>query len=238
MTDTPHLNLPLLSPSQAQKHVTVNAGLSRLDGMVQLRLQSVTQNDPPGVAEDGICYGVPSNGVNAWAGQGGNIAIFVNGGWDFVPPRRGFRAVILDQGVLAMHDGEDWRAGAVTLTQNGAGMALRSVETDVTITAGASVETPVIFPERALAFGVTGLVTTAIGGATTWRLGVDGDDLRYGSGLGVSLNSWVSGPSTPLVYWSATPLLISSEGADFTEGVVRIVAHYAMLALPDTIASA
>ncbi|WP_227285309.1 DUF2793 domain-containing protein [Boseongicola sp. H5] len=235
MTDTPQLNLPLLSPSQAQKHVTVNEALSRLDGMVQLRLKSLSVNDPPAVAEEGDCYAVPSNGVNAWAGQGGQIAIYVNGGWDFVAPRQGFRAVILDEGGLAMHDGEDWRAGAVTLTQNGAGMALRSVEIDVALTAGPTVATPAVIPDRAIVFGVTGLVTAAIGGATTWRLGVAGDDLRYGSGLGVSQNSWVSGPTTPTVYWAPTELLISAEGADFTGGTVRLAVHYASLALPNAV---
>ncbi|MBF9049934.1 DUF2793 domain-containing protein [Roseobacter sp. HKCCD9010] len=233
MTNTPQLNLPLLSPSQAQKHVTVNEALSRLDGMVQLRLISVTQSTPPVLAEDGDCYGVPIGATDAWSGQVGEIAIYVNNGWDFISPQQGFRAVILDQGVLAMHDGDSWRDGAVTLTQNGAGMALRSVEIDVPIIAGPTVTTPVIFPERSIVFGVTGLVTQALGGATTWRLGVACDAQRYGSGLGVAQNSFVSGPSTPTVYWTPTELLISADGPDFTGGTVRLAAHYAMLSLPN-----
>ena len=41
--DTAKLGLPLLAPAQAQKHVTVNEALMRLDGMVDLVLQSTTR---------------------------------------------------------------------------------------------------------------------------------------------------------------------------------------------------
>ena len=46
MADTTNLTLPLLAASQAQKHVTVNEALSRLDGMVQLRLLSISTATP------------------------------------------------------------------------------------------------------------------------------------------------------------------------------------------------
>lgn len=233
MTDTVQLNLPLLSPSQAQKHVTVNEALTRLDGLVQLRLISISQTTPPGVFQDGDAYGVPAGGVNEWAGQDGQIALAVNGGWEFVTPRRGFRAVVLDSGGTAMHDGAAWRPGAATLSPNGTAMRLISDEVDVPVTADTVVTTPPLFPARSIVFGVTGLVISAIGGAPTWRLGVAGDDLRYGSGLGVAQNSWVSGPSTPMVYWAPTELVMTSEGADFTGGTVRLAAHYMMLDLPD-----
>ena len=59
MTETPTLKLPLLQPSQAQKHVTVNEALVLLDGVAQLSLASTTVIDPPAVVE-GACYGVPS----------------------------------------------------------------------------------------------------------------------------------------------------------------------------------
>ena len=47
MADTTNLTLPLLAASQAQKHVTVNEALTRLDGAVQLRLRSRVLTDPP-----------------------------------------------------------------------------------------------------------------------------------------------------------------------------------------------
>lgn len=234
MTETAQLNLPLLSPAQAQKHVTVNEALSRLDGMVQLRLISISQTTPPATALEGDCYGVPANAVNAWAGQAGKVAIAANGGWDFVTPRRGWRAMILDQGVVSLHDGSAWRGGGLTLSPGGAGMSIRSVEIDVPITAGSSVTSPVIFPDRSIAFGVTGLVIEEItGAATSWSLGVTGDLQRYGNGLGTAVNSFVAGPGAPLVYWTPTALELTADGGDFAGGAVRLVAHFAELSLPD-----
>ncbi len=234
MVDTPELTLPLLAPAQAQKHVTVNEALVRLDAMAQLRLQSVTTTTPP-AAVDGFAYAVPSGAVNAWAGQEGTVAIASGGGWVFVPARKGWRAVVLDVGSLAIFDGAAWRIGAQTLTPGGASVAMTSAEFDVSITAGAGVTTPVLFPARAIAYGITGRVISDISGATTWDIGVTGDLQRYGSGLGVSLNSWVSGPGTPQVYWSPTALEITAQGGNFTGGTIRLVAHYAQLSLPDPV---
>jgi hypothetical protein len=235
MSDTPELALPLLAPAQAQKHVTVNEALVRLDAMAQLRLQSVSETTPP-AALDGFAYGVPSGAVNAWAGQEGSIAIASGGGWIFVPTQRGWRAVVLDAGSLAIFDGATWRLGAQTLTAGGASVGLTSAEFDISLTAGPSVTTPIVFPARAVAYGITGRVISAITGAvTTWDIGVTGDLQRYGSGLGTALNSWVSGPGTPLVYWSPTALEITAQGGDFAGGTIRLVAHYAELALPDPV---
>lgn len=235
MTDTPELALPLLAPAQAQKHVTVNEALVRLDGLAQLRLQSVTTTTPP-AALDGFAYGVPSGAVNAWAGQEGAVAIASSGGWIFVPAQRGWRAVVLDKGSLAIFDGAAWRIGAQTLTPGGGSVALTSAEFDVTLTAGASVTTPILFPARAIAYGITGRVVSAItGAATTWDIGVTGDLQLYGSGLGTALNSWVSGPGTPLVYWAPTALEITAQGGNFAGGTIRLIAHYAELSLPDPV---
>lgn len=233
MTDTPRMSLPLLAPAQAQKHVTVNEALARLDALTHLTLVSADTATPPAAAPEGDLFAIPPGAVNAWAGQDGQLAIAVNGGWVFVPPRRGWRAMVLDQGLPATWDGSDWRMGATTLTPSGASMALKSVEIDVPLTAGASVTTPIVIPSRALLFGVTGRVIDAItGGATTWDLGVAGDAGRFGTGLGVSLNSWVNGPTAPIVYWDPTALLITAQGGDFAGGTLRPIAHYADLSLP------
>ncbi|RJL05646.1 DUF2793 domain-containing protein, partial [Paracoccus aestuarii] len=100
-SETTRLQMSLLQPAQAQKHVTVNEALMRLDGMVNLVLESVSTATPPGTVLDGQCWGVPAEAQGAWAGQGGRIAIGSNGGWIFVPPRAGMRAFIADRGVQA-----------------------------------------------------------------------------------------------------------------------------------------
>jgi hypothetical protein len=144
--------------------------------------------------------------------------------------------MVLDQGAPAIWDGAQWRVGAMTLTPSGASIAMHSVEIDVALSAGGSVTTPVLFPARAIAFGVTGRVTDAITGtATSWNLGVAGDPQRYGNTLGLVANTWVNGPSAPLVYWAPTPLEITAVGGDFAGGTIRLAAHFVELALPDAV---
>lgn len=233
MTDTARMSLPLLAPAQAQKHVTVNEALARIDALTHLTLASITLATPPAAAPEGTLYAVPPGAVNAWAGQAGRLAIAVGGGWVFVPPRRGWRALVLDTGLPAIWDGADWRTGALTLSPSGSALAVKSFEFDLNLGAGASATTPLVIPARAVLFGVTGRVRVAItGGATSWSLGVAGDTGRFGTGLGVALNSWVNGPAAPIVYWSPTALLLTAQGGNFAAGSVRLVVHYAELSLP------
>ena len=67
MTDTSQLKLPLLQPAQAQKHVTVNEALVRLDGLAQLVMQSRSLTIPPPTA----AAGTGSVGCTARRPEGG-----------------------------------------------------------------------------------------------------------------------------------------------------------------------
>lgn len=235
MSDTARLKLPLLQPSQAQKHVTVNEALTRLDGVVQLVLESRSVTTPPSVVVDGVCYGIPAGAVNAWAGQDGRIAIGANGGWEFVTPGRGWRAMIVDEGVQAIHDGTGWRAGQLSLSPANAGLVVRVVEFDHVIQPGPlSVTSPVI-PAGAVVIGVTGRVIQDITGtAGSWALGNPGASGRYGSGLGMGVGSWVRGVlGQPMAFYAPEALQIEAEGGDLTGGVVRLAVHFMELALPD-----
>ena len=76
MPDTSaRLSMPLIMPSQAQKHVTVNESLVRLDALSQISLASITVTDPPIAAPDGLCHGIPTGATGAWAGQDGQMAL-------------------------------------------------------------------------------------------------------------------------------------------------------------------
>ncbi len=62
MDDTAQLGLPLLQPSQAQKHVTVNEAFARLDALTELVLASRTLATPPTLAAESTVYAVPPAG--------------------------------------------------------------------------------------------------------------------------------------------------------------------------------
>lgn len=235
MTDTAQLSLPLLQPSQAQKHVTVNDALMRLDGLVQLTLLSVTQTLPPAAVVDGAAYGVPLGAVNAWSGQDGKVAIGANGGWVFAMPARGWRALVADQGASAIHDGTIWRLGQVTLSASNAGTALHVTETDHVLAAGPVSTTAAMIPSNAVVLGATARVITAITGSlTSWQLGNPGAVGRYGAGIGLALGSFARGVlGQPTTFYTPTAMQLDATGGDFLGGTVRIAVHYMTLSLPD-----
>lgn len=236
MTDTTNLTLPLLAASQAQKHVTVNEALTRLDGAVQLRLRSRVLTDPPATVLEGECFGVPLGAVNDWAGHDGEVAQYAGGGWVFFTPRRGWRAFVEDAGSCDLHDGSGWRRGGLSVTPGGAGLRAESMEADVVIGAGATLATGLIVPARAIVLGVTGRVTEAITGTLTdWRAGEAGSDARFGNGLGLHLGSWLAGPTDPAVAWADTEVILTANGGDFAGGRVVLAAHYLALSIPDAV---
>ncbi|MFN6951043.1 MAG: DUF2793 domain-containing protein [Albidovulum sp.] len=235
MSNTTQLGLPLLQPAQAQKHVTVNAALARLDGLVNLTLVSRSLSTPPAVVIDGAVYGVAAGAVNEWAGQDGRIAIGSNGGWDFAVPRRGWRAVILDEGTVAIHDGGDWRKGMLSLSQHNAGLSVHVAETDHTVTAGAVSTTGALIPANAVVIGVTARVVAALTGTlSSWALGNPGAPGRYGTGIGTAVASFAKGMlGQPTAFYTPTALQLDAEGGVFAGGVVRIAVHYMEISVPD-----
>lgn len=231
---TARLGLPLMQPAQAQKHVTLNESLARLDGLVNLVLASTTVATPPASVAEGVCYAVPGSAVNAWAGQGGKLAIGSNGGWVFVTPRRGMRAQDLGSGAMLVHDGQGWVEGALTMTPSGAGMSARVAEAEVALTAGASVTAGLVVPASAMIIGVTARVTQAITGtASAWSLGTAGAADRFGAGLGLGAGSWARGVlGSPMTYWNPAPLILTAQGGTFAGGRVRLALHWWELRLP------
>ena len=235
MTSSPRFGLPYLQPSQAQKHITVNEALARLDAVGQMTLQSRVIAAPPLTPVEGDTYGVPAGAVNEWQGEDGRIAVFSNGGWIFLDPLTGWRAWIVDEGILGVFDGLQWAAGAVSVSPSGSALSFRSIELDHVVQAGPTSDTPALIPANSLVYGVTGLVLSDIAGAaTSWRLGISGvSDNRYGSGIGLTSGSWLRGlTSSPVAYYTATALTLTGEGGDFTGGTVRLVVHLAELSLP------
>lgn len=231
---TQRFGLPLLQPAQAQKHVTVNDALMRLDGLVNLVLQSASLSAPPLSAVDGQCWGVPSGGSGPWTGQDGQIAIAANGGWVFAQPQRGQRAFLIDRGVAALWDGAGWASGAITLGALGGGLIAGVTEGETPTGAGTTVATGVRIPAHSMVIGVTARVVEQMTGTvTSWSLGVDGAPDRFGSGLGVQLNSWAQGlQSMPTAYYADTELLVTAAGGSFAGGRVRLSVQWLALRLP------
>jgi len=114
MTTTPNLGLPYIDAAQAQKNVTHNEAIRSLDALVQTAIVTRTAATPPAAPADGACYILPTAGTGAWAGAtAGTVAGWQDGIWVFYPPKIGWLAWIIDEGMTANWTGTAWQAFSV-----------------------------------------------------------------------------------------------------------------------------
>jgi Protein of unknown function (DUF2793) len=105
-----NLQLPFLAQGQAQKHVTVNESLLRLDALVQLAVASATVAAEPGSPADGQLYILPvgKTGTNWGAMANWALAYYRDGVWEQITPREGWLAYVKDADRLHYYTGAAW----------------------------------------------------------------------------------------------------------------------------------
>lgn len=108
MDTSPNLALPYLLANQAQKHVTVNEALRRLDALVQLSVLSASLAAPPASPADGDRYIVPAGATGTWAGTDLSIAAWQDGTWEIYPAAEGWRAWVADEARMAVFTSGSW----------------------------------------------------------------------------------------------------------------------------------
>jgi len=121
---SPRLGLPFLMAAQAQKHVTHNEALLRLDQVTQLVLQGLDATDPPVDPDEGQVWALGAAPTGAWAGQGGDLALWFDGGWLFVTPAPGWQAGFGTE--LRVFDGAAWVAPDLPALQNLPGVGVNA----------------------------------------------------------------------------------------------------------------
>lgn len=109
MQQSANLDLPYLMPSQAQKHITHNEALARLDALVQLSVLDRDLAAPPVSPASGERYIVAAGATGAWAGWDLSVAVFSEGAWMRLMPRDGWTAWIADEAALVVWDGSAWQ---------------------------------------------------------------------------------------------------------------------------------
>ena len=102
------LALPFLAPAQAQKHVTHNEALTRLDVLVQLAIAAFEATDPPALPAPGAVYALADNPNGAWAGQDGRLAAWIDNTWMFLDASEGWQASDLQTGQIRVYSGGIW----------------------------------------------------------------------------------------------------------------------------------
>ena len=235
MTNSANLALAYLEAAQSQKHVTVNEALSGLDVLVQLSVLDRDLTAPPGSPVEGDRYLVATGATGAWAGQAGKIAAWQAGAWMFRTPRNGWKAWVADEATFVFYDAGAWthtlkaRESDVAKAPLGARTSFRILEESHTLALAATSDTVIQIPDRAIVFGVTVRVQTAITGATSYNCGIAGEANKYGGSLGIAAGSNNIGVTGPTAFYANTPIRFSAVGGNFTGGVIRVAIHYLAL---------
>jgi Protein of unknown function (DUF2793) len=110
---THRLSLPFIVAGQAQKEVTHNEALMRLDALVQPCVESIGDNVPPVAPQLGACWIVGTAPRGAWADEANNLACWTSGGWRFVAAKKGMTVWSIPDGVSATYLGTEWSIGRV-----------------------------------------------------------------------------------------------------------------------------
>ena len=88
MDETPLLQLPLLRAGQAQKEVTHNEALFRLDALAAGAVAGIA-TAPPSAAGGDVVWIVGQDATGDWAGLDGQLAIDSPGGWRYCAVSQG-----------------------------------------------------------------------------------------------------------------------------------------------------
>ena len=126
--NSPRLDLPLIQPAQAQKHVTHNEALRVLDVLVQLTVEAFDATTPPSLPEEGKVYALGAGAGGAWLGADGLLAVWIDGGWQFHQPRTGWYATLAGSAELRVFTGAAWAplAGGTGSTENLPGVGVNT----------------------------------------------------------------------------------------------------------------
>ncbi len=110
---TDRLELPYILPDQAQKHVTHNEALVRLDALVHLAVLDRDRSEAPAEPAAGDRHIVATGASGEWAGRSGGVAFWQDGVWMFLDPQPGWRAWCGAEAALLLFDGSGWVAAGL-----------------------------------------------------------------------------------------------------------------------------
>lgn len=107
MTTTTNLSITLLEQAQAQKEVTVNEALTRIDSVLNNGVIDKDLTTPPGSPSTGDLYIVATTGTGDWSGHDEEIAFF-DQIWRFITPNEGLTLWVNDEDALYTYNGSSW----------------------------------------------------------------------------------------------------------------------------------
>lgn len=115
---------------------------------------------------------------------------------------------------------------------NGSALRLNVMEIALTGLSGATVSAANAVPAGALVVACAVRVTTAITGATSFSVGYAGAASAFGSGLSTAADSTNNGLIGPNPVYSATGVVLTAAGGNFSGGAVRLSLMYLSVTPP------
>lgn len=82
-----------------------------LAALLHLSVKSRAQSTPPASPAEGDRYIVGPSPADAWAGRAEQIAVRIEGAWEFHVPQVGWLAFIEDEAVLSAYKTTGWSPG-------------------------------------------------------------------------------------------------------------------------------
>lgn len=106
---TARFNLPLLVVSQAQKEVTHNEALVKIDALLHSVAEAIISS-PPALTDDNIgqCWLIGDAATGDWTGKSDQLAIWIGNDWRFISPTAGMRLWLRAENRDAVFTGGDW----------------------------------------------------------------------------------------------------------------------------------
>ncbi len=190
-----NLALTFLAAAQAQKHVSVNESLLRLDALVQLSVVSATTSVQPSAPSDGQVYILPAGKTGAaWGAMADHaLAYWRDGVWEQLTPREGWLAWIRDADLLVVYSGAGWSVSGLR-----AGLGLGSAALKATGASGDAV--PLLNGANTWGANQTLAANLLVDATRVRDIGASATTLRYVHAAGVycdqlTLDNAASAPS-------------------------------------------
>ena len=125
MVTTSHMNLTLIEQGQAQKEVTVNEALQKIDAILNAGVISIGDVTPPLSPTDGDVYIIGNSATGDWAGFDNEIAYFENV-WKFISPNEGISLWVNDEDKIYSWDGTGWVNSGGRIIDNITGLGVNT----------------------------------------------------------------------------------------------------------------
>ena len=236
MTATTHLN-PFVAAAQAQKHVTVNESLRKLDALIHMTALGKARTAPPASPLQGARYLVPAAASGAWANKTNQIAAWQDGAWAFFTPQTGWSLWIADEAKRYLYNGSSWaeeNPATSAASPHGADTAISVLETEARCASGSFVNAAASIPSHSIVLGISGQSRGSHhrappAGRSAWREASTDTDRDWASQK-TATPSDSQDSRRPIT--ADTPVRITATGGAFRGGLIRLAIHRIHLTPP------